>query len=112
EVFISGVGGNTAANGLWIITVLNNNQFSISPTGNGNYSGGGSWYLLSDNVYILSGLGDGSFDNPTPYLAGVQGGPPNGPSYLAATSSGLLRVTTFTSGGKTIETNLISNGDF
>lgn len=43
QVDISGVLGNTAANGSWIITVLSANTFSLdSSVGNGAYSGGGS----------------------------------------------------------------------
>lgn len=41
-VEISGVGGNTAANGIWTITVVNSTQFSLQQSaGNGNYTSGG-----------------------------------------------------------------------
>lgn len=42
-VRISGVGGNTAANGEWLITVVNADTFELEgSTGNGTYTGGGS----------------------------------------------------------------------
>lgn len=40
-VTISGVVGNTAANGTWIVTVTGANTFSIPATGNGSYTSGG-----------------------------------------------------------------------
>ena len=44
QVRISGVTGNTAANGDFFITVINNNTFSLNGSaGNGNYAGGGTW---------------------------------------------------------------------
>ena len=49
-VTISGVTGNTAANGTWTITVLNGTQFTINATGNGTYGGGGT---VSTNSYII-----------------------------------------------------------
>jgi len=43
-VAISGVAGNTAANGVFQISVINTNSFSlIGSVGNGAYAGGGSW---------------------------------------------------------------------
>jgi len=42
-VSISGVGGNTAANGEWVVTVLTSTTFSLNgSTGNGAYGGGGT----------------------------------------------------------------------
>lgn len=42
-VAISGVGGNTAANGTFTVTVLNNTQFTLNgSTGNGAYTSGGT----------------------------------------------------------------------
>jgi len=49
-VLISNVTGNTAANGTWTITVLNNTQFTINATGNGTYAGGGT---VSTNSYVI-----------------------------------------------------------
>ena len=42
-VTISGVGGNTNANGTFVVTVIDVNTFSISATGNGSYTSGGTW---------------------------------------------------------------------
>lgn len=50
-VTISGVGGNTAANGTFTITVLNSTQFTLNgTTGNGNYTSGGT---VTTNCYII-----------------------------------------------------------
>jgi len=49
-VAISGVVGNTAANGTWTITVLNGTQFTINTTGNGAYVSGGA---VVTNSYII-----------------------------------------------------------
>jgi len=47
DVFISGVTGNTAANGVHTITVLDANTFELNgSTGNGAYAGGGQWTLF------------------------------------------------------------------
>jgi hypothetical protein len=42
-VVIAGVGGNTAANGTWVITVIDGNNFTLNgSTGNGAYTSGGT----------------------------------------------------------------------
>lgn len=42
QVYIQGVGGNTAANGLWTVTVLTADTFSLNTSvGNGAYTSGG-----------------------------------------------------------------------
>lgn len=58
-VTINGAVGNTAANGTWVVTVLNNTQFTLNgSTGNGTFSGtasvqrGASYYHLRNGVYI------------------------------------------------------------
>ena len=44
SVVISGVGGNTAANGTWVITVTDSNHFSLTGSiGSGAYTSGGTW---------------------------------------------------------------------
>ena len=43
KVTISGVGGNTAANGLKTVTVIDADTFSIVSAGNGSYTSGGEW---------------------------------------------------------------------
>ena len=54
---IQGVLGNTAANGDWVITVTGSTTFSISATGNGTYTSGGSVSnavdLLGDNIRVV-----------------------------------------------------------
>jgi hypothetical protein len=43
---LSNVGGNTAANGDWQITKIDNDHFSLDgSTGNGSYTSGGSWHV-------------------------------------------------------------------
>jgi hypothetical protein len=52
QVVISGVEGNTAANGTWYITVTGPGTFTLNgSSGNGNYSGGGS-AIRSAAVFI------------------------------------------------------------
>ncbi len=58
-VYVYGVGGNTAANGFWIISVLNGTQFALlDSNGNGTYTGGGTWLLEpnSSSSYSISPL--------------------------------------------------------
>ena len=51
-VYLTGVGGNTAANGLWQITVIDANTFQLNgSTGNGSYTSGG--YATKSNVIVL-----------------------------------------------------------
>ena len=70
-VTLVGVQGNTATNGVWTVTRVDNNHFSLDgSTGNGAFvSGTGFWFSGSgsdDNVYTLAGNGDGSFGTPRP----------------------------------------------
>ncbi len=53
-VSIGGVGGNTAANGTFTITKIDNNTFSLNgTTGNGTYTSGGLWaYNPTTTSYI------------------------------------------------------------
>lgn len=69
EVFIQGVVGNTAANGLHTITVIDGTSFSLDGVaGNGAYTSGGAWNLvtasgaLSDNVPNDDFNSSGDFD--------------------------------------------------
>jgi len=49
EIRITGVLGNTAANGTFKVTVIDANRFRVSGVvGNGNYGGGGNWVRLND----------------------------------------------------------------
>ena len=44
RVTIAGVGGNTAANGTWVITKVSDDAFSLDgSTGNAAYTSGGTW---------------------------------------------------------------------
>lgn len=52
RVTIASVGGNTAANGNWTITVLTSTTFSISATGNGAYTSGGT--VATTGVYTVT----------------------------------------------------------
>jgi hypothetical protein len=56
QVTISGVVGNAAANGTWVITVINPNSFSLTgSSASGTYTLGGTWYApsspLTTNYY-------------------------------------------------------------
>jgi len=64
-VRISGVGGNTAANGLHIITSAGANTFTIPVAGNAGYTSGGTWvtaglYKIPILGSMLSNLLEGS----------------------------------------------------
>lgn len=53
RVTIAGVLGNTAANGDWMVTIIDGNRFSLnSSTGNGAYTSGGTWNTTG--VYAIS----------------------------------------------------------
>lgn len=59
RVAISGVGGNTAANGTWVITKIDDDRFSLNgSTTNGVYTSGGTWTVLdlAKGVAIMNGL--------------------------------------------------------
>ncbi len=58
-VVIAGVTGNTAANGTFVITVIDNTHFTLNGiTGNGTYGGGGTvqgtprWIHLQNGIYM------------------------------------------------------------
>lgn len=56
-VTISGVGGNTAANGTFVVTRINANTFSLNGSvGNGAYTSGGTWHAtgLYDVPLVVS----------------------------------------------------------
>jgi uncharacterized delta-60 repeat protein len=70
QVTISGVGGNTNANGTFAVTVVDKNTFFLNgSTGNGAYTGGGTWTVTSDKAWnfavarldAVNGLLDSSF---------------------------------------------------
>ncbi len=64
-VRIANVGGNGAANGLFLITALTADTFSIPPAGTGSYTTGGTWktaglYLIPITGSMLDSLEEGS----------------------------------------------------
>ena len=55
-ITISGVGGNTNANGNYIATAIDTNTFSLNgTTGNSAYTGGGTWSTTGLYAVTLSG---------------------------------------------------------
>lgn len=53
RVTITGVLGNTAANGTFTVTLINSSTFSLDgSTGNGTYSGSGAWHVTG--VYSVT----------------------------------------------------------
>jgi hypothetical protein len=57
RVTIAGVGGNTAANSTFTVTVVDANNFTLGgSTGNGAYTSGGTWH--STGLYVLTTLMD------------------------------------------------------
>jgi hypothetical protein len=55
QVIVSGVGGNTAANGLFPITRIDANTFRLDgSTGNGDYAANTGSFLASANLYTLT----------------------------------------------------------
>lgn len=58
RITITGVAGNTAANGTFTITKVNDNAFTLdSSTGNGAYVSGGVWNKTGLYSYTADGLG-------------------------------------------------------
>lgn len=48
KVGIINVGGNTAANGTWVVTVLSSSTFALNgSSGNASYTSGGTWFACS-----------------------------------------------------------------
>jgi hypothetical protein len=64
--------------------------------------------LTVDGLFVLQGVGDGTFVNPVPYEAGGQ---PSSTA-VAATGDPFLPVLTFFKTGQTVTSDLIVNGDF
>lgn len=53
RVTLSGVGGNTAANGTFTVTAITADTFSLNgSTGNGAYTSGGTWHATG--LYVVS----------------------------------------------------------
>ncbi len=62
----------------------------------------------TDNIYTMEGVGNGTFFNTLPYIAGTS---PE-PSAIAVVSDPYFPVTTFNVVSTTVNANLVSNGDF
>lgn len=63
RVTISGVLGNTAANGTWTITRIDADTFSlIGSTGNGAYTSGGIWKITGAYRFTIAALGADGYD--------------------------------------------------
>jgi len=57
-VTIAGVAGNTAANGTFRVTRVDNNTFSLdASTGNGGYTSGGTWNVAGLYGFTISAVG-------------------------------------------------------
>jgi hypothetical protein len=70
QVFIDGVQGNTAANGLWTVTVISPTTFSLSgSSGNGSYTSGG----LSGNDSSIARIVFAAWDTGTDNLGTQRG---------------------------------------
>ncbi len=91
KVSISGATGNTAANGIWTVTRIDDNSFSLdSSTGNGVYAGGATWSLIG-NITTATGSG------------------PTGPIVIASPTAGLVTGNTVIITGNSLAA---ANGKF
>lgn len=90
RVTISGVAGNTAANGTWVITRVDADTFRLdSSAGSGAYSSGGSWHPTGCYSFTVEALGSQGFEAGENYTAVV--------NYLRATlAQGQLATFTVT----------------
>jgi hypothetical protein len=63
RVTVSGVGGNTAANGTFVVTRVDANTFSLDgSTGNGAYTSGGTWLVTGFYKAAVVATGGNGFD--------------------------------------------------
>lgn len=62
-ITISSVGGNTAANGRWVVTRINANTFSLDGSvGNGSYTSGGTWTIAGLYTAPISVMGSYGYE--------------------------------------------------
>lgn len=73
RVTISGVGGNTNANGTFIITVIDANTFSIPVAGNAPYTSGGVWNTTGLYSLSIDAAGADGYQAGTTYTVLVSG---------------------------------------
>ena len=63
RVTITGVTGNTAANGTFDITVTSQDAFSLDgSSGSGSYASGGVWNIVGAYDYTINALGSSGYD--------------------------------------------------
>lgn len=68
RVTISGVGGNTAANGTFTITRLDANTFSLDgSSGNGAYTSGGTWHVSGLYGYSVTASAANGYESGKAY---------------------------------------------
>lgn len=68
RVTVSGVGGNTAANGTFKVANVTTDTFELSgSTGNGAYTSGGTWHLTGQFKYSHAALAASGFERDTKY---------------------------------------------
>ena len=68
RVTISGVNGNTAANGTWTVTVIDQNTFSLNgSTGNAAYTSGGTWNATGFYTAQIAATGANGFASGQTY---------------------------------------------
>jgi hypothetical protein len=68
RITVSGVNGNTAANGTFIVTRVDPNTFSLnSSVGNGSYTTGGTWNTTGLYSYEIDCAGSTGFESSECY---------------------------------------------
>jgi hypothetical protein len=71
---IASVGGNTAANGVWVVTVIDPNTFTLNgSTGNGAYTSGGTSVRVTVKAAIQRAGGNGIVNVQDGFTLSVQG---------------------------------------
>jgi len=72
-VTISGILGNTNANGTWVITAINSNTFSLNgSSGNASYTSGGQWHVTGLYDFNYEPTGSNGFESGECYSVLVQ----------------------------------------
>jgi hypothetical protein len=69
QITIAGVLGNTAANGSWVVTVIDSNTFSLNTSvGNGSYVSGGTWHTSGLYDITITPLGGNGYIQGVTYF--------------------------------------------
>jgi hypothetical protein len=121
EVEITNVGGNTAANNMWTVTVLSARTFSLNgSTGNGVYTSGGSFVKQSPTFQFTSGrirklfLVSNGTGTVSLYFGSVSGSPLATISGMATSYAGSSlfgsQITPFNAGVRSVTDNTAYNG--